>query len=407
MLLGLPAHLAAQSTARALTRACHGIAAVLLVSVAVVVAMIQAATPSLLLWPALLAVLLLGLLLALVERTRTTVATVAYLAVGGAALYLYAVTLLTQVSVVESSDAFTLTLPKIALVMVGGSGSRGRHALRWATSGFVVGELVTQLATWQTGGEAQLDVATLLAFALVAGTTLHAEVVRDRVRREQPVLHRAAQDEALSALRWDLEQEAAAHVHDTVLNHLAAVRAAGPGPLRPELAAAITTDLDDLVGGDWLEAGVAGGPSSRPPSVASPTSTPPPFDAAVERVVAAGLDVRVTGEVGLVGTLDPVRAEALAGAVGQCLTNVLRHAGTGRAEIVAYGDEREVTVMVIDDGVGFDPATVDEGRLGLSGSVVGRLARVGGQAQVWSAPGAGTSVVLCVPTGRGDDGGDR
>lgn len=404
MLLGLPAHLAAQSTARSLTRACHGIAAVLLASVALVVAIIQVANPSLLLWPALLAALLLGLLLALVERTRTTTATVAYLAVGGAALYLYAVTLLSQASVVESSDAFTLTLPKIALVMIGGSGPRQRHALRWATAGFVVGELVTQFATWQTGRDAQLDVATLLAFVLVAVTAVHAEVTRDRVRREQPVLHRAARDEALSALRWDLEQEAAAHVHDTVLNHLAAVQAAGPGPLRPELAVVIRNDLDDLVGGDWLQAGVAGGASPRPRPVAS---APTPFGAAVDRAVAAGLDVRVTGDVAVVERLDPVRAEALAGAVGQCLTNVLRHAGTGRAEIVAYGDEQEVTVMVIDDGVGFDPGAVADGRLGLSGSIVGRLARVGGQAQVWSAPGAGTSVVLCVPTGVVDGGGEQ
>ena len=75
-----------------------------------------------------------------------------------------------------------------------------------------------------------------------------------------------------------------------------------------------------------------------------------------------------------------------------------RHAGTDQAEVVVYGDGGDVTVMVIDDGAGFEPSAVPEGRLGLSGSVVARMARVGGVAQVWSAPGAGTSVVLTVST---------
>jgi len=395
LLLGLPAHLAAQSTAQAISRACHGIAGVLLVSVLVVVAVIQAATPSLLLWPALVALLFLGGLLVAADRASTSTATVAYLLVGGAALYLYAVTLFSQVAVVEASDAFTLALPKIALVMVGGSGPQRRHALGWATVGLVVGELATQLATRQTGQESQVDVATLLAYGLVAVTALHAELARDRVRREQPTLHRAARDEALASLRHDLEQQAAAHVHDTVLNHLAAVQAAGAGPLRPELAAAVRADLDDLVGGDWLGGQGAGGAPSSAPDARPADGV---LEAALDRARASGLEVRVTGDTAVVAALDAARATALAGAAGQALANVRRHAGTDHAEVVVYGDGGDVTVMVIDDGAGFEPSAVPEGRLGLSGSVVARMARVGGVAQVWSAPGAGTSVVLTVPT---------
>ena len=313
MLLGLPAHLAAQSTAQAISRACHGIAGVLLVSVLVVVAVIQAATPSLLLWPALLALLLLGGLLVAADRASTSTATVAYLLVGGAALYLYAVTLFSQVAVVEASDAFTLALPKIALVMVGGSGPQRRHALGWATVGLVVGELATQLATRQTGQESQVDVATLLAYGLVAVTALHAELARDRVRREQPTLHRAARDEALASLRHDLEQQAAAHVHDTVLNHLAAVQAAGAGPLRPELAAAVRADLDDLVGGDWLGGQGAGGAPSSAPDARPADGV---LEAAIERARTSGLEVRVTGDTAVVAALDAARAVALAGAAG-------------------------------------------------------------------------------------------
>jgi signal transduction histidine kinase len=59
-----------------------------------------------------------------------------------------------------------------------------------------------------------------------------------------------------------------------------------------------------------------------------------------------------------------------------------------------------VTVMVTDRGVGFDPAAVAPDRLGLRTSVVERMAAVGGNAQVWSAPGEGTSVIISAPTAQ-------
>jgi signal transduction histidine kinase len=52
---------------------------------------------------------------------------------------------------------------------------------------------------------------------------------------------------------------------------------------------------------------------------------------------------------------------------------------------------------VKDDGTGFDPATAREG-MGLSRSVRGRVADVGGRVEVDSAPGRGTEVRLWVPS---------
>lgn len=404
MLLGIPAHLAPQSMARAVTRACHALAGVLLVSVAVLLVAIQVDTPSLLLWPALVALVPLGVLLVVVDVTRSVAAAVAYLLVGGASLYWYAVTLFSQVSVVDSSDAFSLALPKIALVMVGGGGPRQRHTLAWAAAGYLVGEVAAQAATRQTGQEAHLDVTTLLAFGLVAVVTLHGDLVRERVRRDQPTLHRAARDEQASLVRHDLERRAAALVHDTVLNHLAAVAASTPGPVRPELADAVSRDLAELLGRDWgvTEAGARGrtaaadgGPAGADGAASGPRA---PLAAALADARASGLDVRLTGEAPGLDALDADTAAALGRAVGQCLVNVRRHAGTDQAEIVLYGDASSVTVMVVDDGVGFDPAAPRPDRLGLAHSVVGRVEQVGGSAQVWSMPGSGTSVVLTVPT---------
>ncbi|ROS52894.1 sensor histidine kinase [Frigoribacterium sp. PhB24] len=394
MLLGLPAHLASAAVGDSVSRACHAIAATVLAAAAALLLAKQATTPDLLLWPALVSLVPLVVLLLVVERTRSTTAHLAYLIVGTAALYWYAVTLFSQVAAVQASDAFSLSLPKIALVMVGSTAVGPRRGLLWSAAGYAAGELATQLATWHTGASLRLDVTALSAFVLVAVVTAHAETSRGRARRAQPRLHRAALEQQVQGIRVDIEQQAAALVHDTILGHLAAVASTRPGALPSETARAIVADLEVLVGRDWLSA------DSAPPEVAVAAADAwehSRVHAAVQQSRSGGLEVSVTGDVSAVGRLDPVTADALGLAVAQCLVNVSRHSGVGRAELVVFGDGTDLTVMVIDDGVGFDTAAVAPDRLGLTNSVEGRLARVHGHVQIWSSPGSGTSIVLRVP----------
>jgi signal transduction histidine kinase len=52
-------------------------------------------------------------------------------------------------------------------------------------------------------------------------------------------------------------------------------------------------------------------------------------------------------------------------------------------------------VTVTDDGVGIDPELVANATgLGVKGSIVGRMKRVGGHASLEDAPGGGTLVTL-------------
>jgi len=76
---------------------------------------------------------------------------------------------------------------------------------------------------------------------------------------------------------------------------------------------------------------------------------------------------------------------------------VQRHSGVENAEVVVYGSETEVSVMVVDAGRGFSEAETGADRLGLRHSVRRRIEAVGGQVQVWSTPGRGTSVMIRVP----------
>jgi signal transduction histidine kinase len=84
-------------------------------------------------------------------------------------------------------------------------------------------------------------------------------------------------------------------------------------------------------------------------------------------------------------------------ALAECLENVRRHSGVTEAHVTITDDESTVRAMVTDAGVGFELADIDEARLGFAESVVARLREVGGNARLFSAPGAGTTVVLEVP----------
>ncbi len=84
-------------------------------------------------------------------------------------------------------------------------------------------------------------------------------------------------------------------------------------------------------------------------------------------------------------------------ALAECLENVRRHSGVTEAHVTITDDETTVRAMVTDAGVGFAIADIDEAKLGFAESVVARLRDVGGNARLFSSPGAGTTVVLEVP----------
>lgn len=96
------------------------------------------------------------------------------------------------------------------------------------------------------------------------------------------------------------------------------------------------------------------------------------------------------------GRLAPAAVEALAGAAAEALNNVAKHASATRVVLYAGPEAGGVLVSVRDDGTGFNPAEVSEGQ-GLRSSIRARLEDLGGWAEVRSARGAGTEVVLWSP----------
>ena len=95
-------------------------------------------------------------------------------------------------------------------------------------------------------------------------------------------------------------------------------------------------------------------------------------------------------------------AREIIAAVRAALHNVDEHNGpTVRAWILLENLDDHLAVTIRDDGVGFEPerlvAAADQGHLGVTSSISGRMAGLGGTASVTSVPGAGTVVELRVP----------
>jgi two-component system, NarL family, sensor kinase len=130
---------------------------------------------------------------------------------------------------------------------------------------------------------------------------------------------------------------------------------------------------------------------------------PPGLDAAglgaaLEDLTAPAASAGITTSVsvsGVEGASDHV--VTLVWRVAQeAIRNAVRHAHPSELVVEVRGDEREVRLMVCDNGVGFDPsATVPDQSYGLRG-LQSLVEDGGGRVQVESAPGAGTTVRMVV-----------
>lgn len=129
-----------------------------------------------------------------------------------------------------------------------------------------------------------------------------------------------------------------------------------------------------------------------------PPVTPPELASRLRAVLldlSSGL--QISTDVRREAPVPAAVADAFAEGATEALRNSLRHAGgaevtrTATIRLTAFG----VTVIVRDNGSGFDPAAVDPYRLGLLVSIRGRLNAVdGGAAHISSAPRRGTTITL-------------
>ncbi|TBN55423.1 ATP-binding protein [Glaciihabitans arcticus] len=402
MSLGFPIHLASHGVSWAYARACHVTAAVCLLLTIASTLLLQTAYPERLLWPTTLALLPMLAMLWLLAWRPSLAATVGYLLIGSASIFWFVLASSQLYPTATTTDTFIFTLPKVALILIGGVGSGVLPAAGWMFAAFVFGGFATVLGAMPSGMPARLDGTTIIVVALLGIVLALIAAGRTRVLAAGPGLYRAARDEHLSTVRQSLEIRAAAMLHDTVLGNLAAIAEAGDEQLPRKLREQIERDLSALVGEEWL---LGHGESAAETSTVWTTSR---LAKVIDEIGARGLTIDVSGDLSALSRLAVDGATAVALAVRQCLVNVVDHAGTDRAEVVLYGSESDVSVMVVDAGVGFVIGETGSDRLGLRHSVRSRIEGVGGSVQLWSTPGRGTSVLIRVPASTDTEpGGSR
>jgi phage shock protein PspC (stress-responsive transcriptional regulator)/signal transduction histidine kinase len=191
--------------------------------------------------------------------------------------------------------------------------------------------------------------------------------------------------ERAARIRSQARAELAAHLHDSVLQTLTLVQKRADDP--SEVARLARRQERELR--SWLFDADRGGASE---SLASALES-----AAVEVEEAHGVPVEVVA-VGD-GPVDE-RSSALVAATREAIVNAAKFAPySGEIAVYAELGPGEAQVFVRDRGPGFEPEAVPADRRGVRESIVGRMERFGGHAEVRSRPGSGTEVVLTMPVG--------
>ena len=258
----------------------------------------------------------------------------------------------------------------------------GREASRISKVGFALGIILGAglLLAWANGSlEAVGKVALAALVVTIALTLISAPFWAAMVRR--------LGTERVARARSEERSEVAAHLHDSVLQTLALIQKRSDDPEQvARLARRQERELRE-----WLADDRPSRPDERLADALRATA------AEIEDSHGTPIEAIVVGDTAL-----DERTGALVGAAREALTNAAKFASDGGpVRLYAEIDDGDARVFIDDRGPGFDPDAIPNDRRGVRESIIGRMKRYGGRAEIRSEPGDGTEVELSIK------GGDR
>ncbi|WP_143340433.1 sensor histidine kinase [Demequina sp. NBRC 110057] len=186
--------------------------------------------------------------------------------------------------------------------------------------------------------------------------------------------------ERQARIREHERAEIAAHLHDSVLQTLTLIRARATDPdAVARLARAQERDLRAYLYGE-----------RRDPDASVATAVAEAIGE-VEDAHSVVVDTVTVGDAPLTEDL-----RAAVAATREAAKNAARH-GIGPISVYAELTADAFEVFVRDAGPGFDPRAIPDDRLGIRQSIIGRVERHGGHAEIHSSPGGRTEVALSIP----------
>ncbi|WP_169077405.1 sensor histidine kinase [Microcella alkalica] len=316
---------------------------------------------------------------------------VLFLVGGSVVSSVYAVALLRSGADLTEPAPFLVNRIAVALLMVGALSASARVGLVWTVLGFAAGELSLIVGFALAGEAAPTGVAPFLALAVVLAVYGAFEIGGRRLRSQLADIGALQSELAEVEHQRELERRASRIVHDTVLADLAIV-AARSGPVDGAARARLERDVAAAAAGTVALRGAGAAPARS--RVGDEL-----LDLARD-YQWSGVRIDISGFDALDAEVDDDVREAVIGATRAALDNVVRHAGADRAEVVVGVRDGTLSVLVVDDGIGFAADDVDPDRLGVRSSIDERVRRVGGAVRVWSGD-EGTTVMLTVPARTG------
>jgi signal transduction histidine kinase/phage shock protein PspC (stress-responsive transcriptional regulator) len=239
----------------------------------------------------------------------------------------------------------------------------------------ILGVIVLSGALWLTlfqagvsGALGDVIVAILLA---VLGTMLVAGPWLLRLTRD-------LRTERLERIRSQERADVAAHLHDSVLQTLALIQRQAADPQTvTQLARTQERELRT-----WLF-------DSADPESADLKAALTRAVGEVEAMHKVPIELVVVGDA----PADDV-VNAIVAAAREAMVNASKHSGSARIDVYAEAGPDQIEVDVRDRGSGFVLDGVAADRRGIRGSIVDRMTRHGGRAEITSRPGEGTEVRL-------------
>ncbi len=338
----------------------------------------------------------IGGMLALLAYTGlrpSTRSRVVFLVVGALLAGVYQISILLPDPAIFETGSYIVNRPAFVLVLVSPGIVRPLAGLRWSAIGYAVATTTLLVCDVIAGVPLMTGWGPTIAFILSVTTYLVLAGISASQRGQLPDLQRIETDTRRLALEHQYEQRAAAVIHDTVLNDLSVVMNSS-GPIDDRVRSRFRADVATLGGAAWLRE------TRESVDVAdSDAALRNELVGLISEMQWRGLTVDLTGGSDEeIARLSPENVSTATAAVRACLENVLNHAETASVELVLSASAGSVTIMVIDQGVGFDIEAVPGDRLGLRASVVRRVEDAGGTVRIWSKPQSGTSVLITLPS---------
>jgi len=336
----------------------------------------------------ILATLIAIATLAAIKPNRIWLAT--FLVVGTIGATVFQILLLTAYPAMQVEGLYILNRPAVALVLVGVTTSTVRQGFAWSLVGFALSNVATFVAAMVVGlpfvsgyGAFFSLIATSLAYGALAA-------IQARLRRRVPDFDAFEEQTRRMALAENLRARVTAAVHDTLLNDLSLVMNA-PETLDERMKERLRLDVRTLTSAEWLTESAEVVIDDQDSVLRNKIMQ------MISELQWRGLTVHITGSGSRIIRLPDHVPDIIVDVLRACLENVLRHSGTNIAELDLGATPGVISIVVTDNGSGFDPSTIAEDRLGLRASVIDRIRSIGGTVRIWSTPGEGTSIVMEVP----------